>query len=53
MREDPSPLVRGHAAWAIGRIGGEEARRALLRASRGERDREVIEEISLAARRAR
>ena len=27
---DPEPLVRGHAAWALGRIGGAEARRALL-----------------------
>ncbi|HLL38991.1 MAG TPA: tRNA epoxyqueuosine(34) reductase QueG [Rubrobacteraceae bacterium] len=25
LREDTSPLVRGHAAWALGEIGGEEA----------------------------
>jgi epoxyqueuosine reductase len=29
LREDPSPLVRGHAAWALGRLGGEAARDAL------------------------
>jgi epoxyqueuosine reductase len=26
---DPDPLVRGHAAWALGRLGGDEARLAL------------------------
>ena len=26
---DPEPLVRGHAAWALGRIGGAEALRVL------------------------
>src|SRR5216117_1071392 len=26
---DPEPLVRGHAAWALGRLGGAAARRAL------------------------
>jgi epoxyqueuosine reductase len=26
---DADPLVRGHAAWALGRIGGEQARHAL------------------------
>jgi epoxyqueuosine reductase len=27
--DDQEPLVRGHAAWALGRIGGPAARRAL------------------------
>ncbi len=36
--EDAEPLVRGHAAWALGRIGGEEARRALLEARDGDPD---------------
>jgi len=26
---DPEPLIRGHAAWALGRLGGAQARRAL------------------------
>ncbi|MEK7215546.1 MAG: tRNA epoxyqueuosine(34) reductase QueG [Chloroflexota bacterium] len=26
---DPSPVVRGHAAWALGRLGGRAARAAL------------------------
>jgi len=29
LRNDPEPVVRGHAAWALGRIGGRDALRAL------------------------
>jgi epoxyqueuosine reductase len=29
LREDPEPIVRAHAAWALGQIGGHEARKAL------------------------
>jgi epoxyqueuosine reductase len=29
LTEDPSPLVRAHAAWALGRLGGAPAREAL------------------------
>lgn len=32
LLEDPEPLVREHAAWAFGRIGGPEADGALFRA---------------------
>jgi epoxyqueuosine reductase len=39
------PLVRGHAAWALGRIGGPEARRHLALALDREEDGEVGEEI--------
>jgi epoxyqueuosine reductase len=38
-------LVRGHAAWALGRIGGAEARRVLEEALAKERDEEVRAEI--------
>ncbi|HEX2644524.1 MAG TPA: tRNA epoxyqueuosine(34) reductase QueG [Thermoanaerobaculia bacterium] len=38
-------LVRAHAAWALGRIGGEEARRALAEALENEADEEVRAEI--------
>ena len=41
-------LVRGHAAWALGQIGGEEAHRALQQASAAERDEDVLEEINAA-----
>jgi epoxyqueuosine reductase len=42
------PLVRGHAAWALGRIGNDEAARALTAALAGEADPWVREEIGLA-----
>jgi len=45
---DAEPLVRGHAAWALGRIGGREARRALSGALQRETDPYVQEEIRLA-----
>jgi epoxyqueuosine reductase len=45
---DPEPLVRGHAGWALGRIGGPAARRALEAARRGESDAEVRAEIAAA-----
>lgn len=45
---DTEPLVRGHAAWALGRIGGEEARRVLKEALVGEEDEEVRKEIECA-----
>jgi epoxyqueuosine reductase len=39
------PLVRGHAAWALGRLGGEPARAALIEKGGREEDEWVIEEI--------
>lgn len=45
---DPEPLVRGHAAWALGRLGGTPARDALDRALRREADAWVQDECRLA-----
>jgi epoxyqueuosine reductase len=45
---DDEPLVRGHAAWALGRLGGEQARQALQDALADERDEEVRKEIMCA-----
>ncbi len=42
------PLVRGHAAWALGRIGGPAAMTALDRAYRHEPISSAVSEISLA-----
>ena len=39
------PLVRGHAAWALGQIGGAEAGALLLEAASAETDPGVLEEI--------
>ena len=40
------PLVRMHAAWALGRIGGAEARATLARAAGEETDPAVMQEIA-------
>lgn len=45
---DPSPLVRGHAAWGLGRIATEHASRVLKSAHRAEKDPSVREEIASA-----
>ncbi len=45
LRSEPEPLVRGHAAWALGKIGGKEARQTLQRAIGGEKDVGVVREI--------
>ena len=50
---DGEPLVRGHAAWALGRLGGERARRGLETALGHEEDTEVVEEIEHALGEAR
>jgi epoxyqueuosine reductase len=46
LREDESPLVRSHAAWALGEIGGTED--SLREAAEGESDPSCLEEIRLA-----
>ncbi len=45
------PLARGHAAWALGHIGGQVARKALTNALRDERDPYVRHEIEMALER--
>src|SRR5205823_2142180 len=42
------PLIRGHAAWALGRLGGAAARNALALALRREADSWVRDECQLA-----
>jgi epoxyqueuosine reductase len=46
--EDDEPLVRGHAAWALGRIGTAEARAALRKRFSREPNGEVKSEIEAA-----
>ncbi len=48
LLSDPSPIVRGHAAWALGRIGTEAARLALAAALEDESHDDVRQEIALA-----
>jgi epoxyqueuosine reductase len=45
---DDEPLIRGHAAWALGRIGTEAARQALRGREEVEEDAWVREEITVA-----
>ena len=45
---DAAPLVRGHAAWALGRIGGPTAAALLSAAAAVETDAGVLEEIAAA-----
>lgn len=45
LQKDDSPMVRGHTAWALGKIGGEKAKFALEKALKTEEDKEVREEI--------
>lgn len=45
---DPSAQVRGHAAWALGKLGGPEARAALGRALDREEDPRVLAEFKAA-----
>ena len=48
LAEEMEPLVRGHAAWALGKIGGQFAREALTRAASRENDPWVVDEIRVA-----
>ena len=49
---DGEPLVRGHAAWALGRIGSERAIQALVDREAVEEDEWVREELVLALEEA-
>lgn len=48
LAEEPSELVRGHVAWALGRIGSPRARESLTRRSKLEPSLSVREEIEVA-----
>jgi len=48
---DPKPIVRAHAAWALGEIGDERVIDDLEQALARERDKEVIKEFRLAIKR--
>jgi epoxyqueuosine reductase len=48
IQHDPEHLVRGHAAWALGQIGGTSARIALREAKESETDPVILAEIEAA-----
>jgi epoxyqueuosine reductase len=45
LLEDPEPLSRGHAAWALRQIGGRRAEAAVAAALRRETDKMVRQEM--------
>jgi epoxyqueuosine reductase len=47
---EEEPLVRSHAAWALGQIGGQEAERVLQEAMSSETDDDVLAELRDALR---
>ncbi|MGO4180583.1 tRNA epoxyqueuosine(34) reductase QueG [Paenibacillus sp. TAF43_2] len=46
LEQDPRPVLRGTAAWSLARIGGEQAKSALLGASVKETDEEALQAIA-------
>lgn len=48
LRSDPEPVIRAHAAWALGQIPGREARSSLQAAANDENDSIVQGEIKRA-----
>ncbi|MEK5379494.1 tRNA epoxyqueuosine(34) reductase QueG [Niallia sp. FSL W8-0635] len=51
MKKDPRPVIRGTAAWALGKIGGDESKTALQTAIQQEGDEEVLQEMEDALQR--
>lgn len=45
LEHDERPVIRGTAAWAIGKIGANDAKDVLLKAQQREADEEVLAEI--------
>lgn len=45
LKNDNRPVIRGTSAWALGKIGGEQAKSALYDAEANEQDEEVLHEI--------
>ena len=48
LQSEPEALVRAHAAWALGCVGGETAQRVLAQAAQSEQDAGVRAEIQAA-----
>jgi epoxyqueuosine reductase len=48
LENDPRPVIRGTAAWSLGKIGKKEALPILEKAASREQDEEVLQEIGKA-----
>jgi epoxyqueuosine reductase len=53
LRQEASPVLRGHAAWALGRLRTPEAEAALLERMEDEEDASVREELAEALAESR
>ena len=51
LQKDPRPVIRGTAAWALGKIGTEEAMAVLKDCLKEEADQMVVAEINNALER--
>ncbi|HOL17007.1 MAG TPA: tRNA epoxyqueuosine(34) reductase QueG [Bacillota bacterium] len=51
LKHDPRPLLRLHAAWSLGRLGGAAARRHLENSRLHETDSTVLREVNTALER--
>jgi len=47
LENDPRPVIRLHAAWALGRIGGAKAKFALDKSYQKDPDQSVRDEVSI------
>lgn len=45
MTKDSRPVMRGTAAWGLGKIGGQKAEQELIKAKQNETDEDVLKEI--------
>jgi epoxyqueuosine reductase len=45
IKEDPRPVIRGTAAWALGKIGNQDVRGFLEERQMKEKDEQVLDEI--------
>ncbi|WP_102028996.1 tRNA epoxyqueuosine(34) reductase QueG [Salirhabdus sp. Marseille-P4669] len=45
MQHDPRPVIRGTAAWALGKIGTRESEDAIIKAMEKEKDEQVLAEM--------
>jgi epoxyqueuosine reductase len=45
LQDDPDPIIRGHAAWGLGRIPSVGSRKSLEKCLKNESDLTVLDEI--------
>lgn len=46
LQNDPRPVIRGTAGWALRKIGGSDAEKAVEQALQTEQDEQVLQELT-------